>query len=178
MFFYFLLFMRLFQILNHAINSLLIAFLAHFARSDCRLSADKAYPIAAAHVPCQSPRFLSALFRLLPRVCQALAAAFLFPSSRQRFSAPRAPILCRVSDPPFPCCLKCFLTVFFVFSKLSLFLRVFLGTFCAVCSSCQCICVCLLAVSAYMVPFQACPIFLLRHFFPFRRLCLSRDSNT
>ena len=135
MLFFFLLFMRLFQILNHAINSLLIAILAHFARSDCRLSADKTYPIAAAHVPCQSPRFLSALFCFLPRICQALTAAFLFIRSRKRFSAPRAPILCRVSDPPFLCCLNCFLTVFFVFSKLSLFLRVFLGTFCAVRSS-------------------------------------------
>ena len=170
--------MCLFQILNHAINSLLIALLAHFTRSNCRLSADKTYPIAASHVPRQSPCFLPALFCLLPWVCQALAAAFLFPSSRQRLPAPRAPILCRIFISPFPCCLKCFLTVFFVFSKLFLFLRVFLGTFCAVRSSCQCICVCLLAVSAYVVPFQACPIFLLRHFFPFRRLCLSRDSNT
>ena len=151
--------MCLFQILNHAINSLLIAILAHFARPYCRLSADKTYPIAAAHVPCQSPRFLPSLFRLFPWVCQALAAAFLFPSSRQRFPAPRAPILCRIPVSPFSCCLNCFLTVFFVFSKLSLFLRVFFGTFCAVRSSCQCICVCLLAVSAYMVPFQACPIF-------------------
>ena len=170
--------MCLFQIVNHAVNSILIAVLTHFSRSDCWLSADKAYPIAATHVPCQSPCFLSALFRLFPRICQALAAAFLFPSSRQRLPAPRAPILCRVSDPPFFCCLNCFLTVFFAFSKLSLFLRVFCGTFCAVRSSCQCICVCLLAVSAYMVPFQTCPIFFLSHFFPFRRLCLSRDSNT
>ena len=170
--------MYLFQILNHAINSLLIAILAHFARPYCRLSADKTYPIAAAHVPCQSPWFLSALFRLFPWVCQALATAFVFPSSRQRFPAPRAPILCRISVSPFPCCLNCFLTVFFVCSKISLFLRVFLGTFCAVCSSCQSICVCPLAISAYMMLFQACPIFLLRHFFPFRRLCLSRDSNT
>ena len=169
--------MCLFQVLNHAINSLLIALLAHFARSDCRLSADKAYAVAAAHVPCQRPCFLSALFCLFPWVCQALAAAFVFPSSRQRFSAPRAPILCRVSDPPFPCCLNCFLTVFFVFSKLSLFLRIFLGAFDAVRSSRQCICVCLLAISAYMVPFQARPIFLLCHFFPFRRLCLSRESK-
>ena len=169
--------MCLFQILNHAINSLLIALLAHFARSDCRLSADKTYTIAAAHFPCQRPCFLSALFRLIPRICQALAAAFLFIRSRQRFPTPRAPIFCRISVSPFPCCLNCFLTVFFVFSKLSLFLRVFFGAFCAVRSSCQCICVCLLAVSAYMVPFQARPIFLLRHFFPFRRLCLSRDSK-
>ena len=170
--------MCLFQILNHAINSLLIAILAHFARPYCRLSADKTYPIAAAHVPRQSSRFLSALFRLFPWVCQALAAAFVFPSSRQRFSAPRAPILCRIFCSPFFCCLKCFLTVFFVFSKLSLFLRVFLGTFGAISSSRQCICVCLLTVSAYMVPFQARPIFLLCHFFPFRRFCLSRDSKT